>query len=253
MQRRLWLNLLLIAVSHGCGHGQQLASPNPRTGADHVTVPNARLALISTLPGITIDRQADVVDLEAKIARRYGDWLELVACTPNSREHESIVTVSAKPSHIYQALLMLGLEPGHPLNWKPNNKGSYDVEPASGPPVRVYFIIEEDGRRRQIPANAWVVNQRTGQPLVDNRWLFTGSRFATFDQTEIFLADLNGTVISLVNFGDDLLARQTRLTDKDDGQVWNVRAEAVPEAGTPLTVRLRPVRAAGQASNEVHD
>ena len=40
--------------------------------------------------------------------------LELVACTKGAKEHESIVTIEARPMHVHAALLMLGARNGHP-------------------------------------------------------------------------------------------------------------------------------------------
>ena len=58
------------------------------------------------------------------------------------------------------------------------------------------------------------------------------------------MADANGTVLSLVNFGDDLLARPTRLTNETDNRVWSTRTAVIPEPETPVTIRLKPVRPA---------
>ena len=59
-------------------------------------------------------------------------WLEQVACAPATREHESLVVVNAKPSHIHAALLMAGFEPGTPLiTW-----ASYAPPVASSTPSR---------------------------------------------------------------------------------------------------------------------
>jgi len=38
--------------------------------------------------------------------------LEVLVCTPNTREHEALVMTSVRPSHIHAALIALGAEPG---------------------------------------------------------------------------------------------------------------------------------------------
>jgi hypothetical protein len=111
--------------------------------------------------------------------------------------------------------------------------------------VEAYFVLDDeqaaDGQR-VIPANAWVVDQQTGQLLAANRWLFTGSHFMTWEGEQLYGADLNGTVVSLVHFGDDLLARaDTNQTDQSDNQQWNA-AEGVPGAGEAVRLRLVVVK-----------
>ena len=70
------------------------------------------------LPGIEINVQARCVDVEATVCLREGT-LELVACTKDSKEHESIVAIAARPMHVHAALLLLGAEPGNPAIMKP--------------------------------------------------------------------------------------------------------------------------------------
>ena len=86
-------------------------SPNSAPATAPATQPSAAAGL----PGITVDRAARCIDIEAVIVQRDAPWLELLACTKGSREHEAILSVTAKPSHIHLALIMLGLEPGAPM------------------------------------------------------------------------------------------------------------------------------------------
>ncbi len=193
------------------------------------------------LKGIVIDREAGHVDLEAVVVLRDGEWLELLACTPSTREHESILTVSAKPSDIHLALLLLGLEPGKPLMWEHKPDRSVTVVPPTGPQVAVTLIYEHEGKAKTVDANQWVVNQQTGKVLAGNRWLFVGSRFEEFEGKRIYMADPNGSVLSLVNFGDEVMTRDTEVTKDNDDQAWNANTPVIPKVRTPVTIRLTPV------------
>ena len=197
--------------------------------------PAATAAPRELAPGIALDAEARTVDLTGTVVGRDVDWLELVACTPGSREHESLVTVDAAPSMIHLALLTLGLEPGRPLH----RDGDWRIDPdaplvaPTGPPVTLWFIV---GDAEPVPAIRWVEGAADGN---QNIWLFTGSEFRTWRGREEFLADLNGTVASLVSFGDDLLARPSTLTDTTDQQQFRPSRAAMPENGTPITLRIR--------------
>ncbi len=66
--------------------------------------------------GIVVRLDEATVEVQAWTCLEAG-WLEQVACSPNSREHESLVVVKAKPSEIHAALLLAGFEPGSPGTW----------------------------------------------------------------------------------------------------------------------------------------
>lgn len=228
-------------------------APEPRSGSAAA----ASSAPVPAWPGITVDPQRRYIDVAATVATRQGDWMELLACSPGTLEYESILTVQAKPSHIHLALLTLGLEPGDALSYQDTGDG-YRVIPPHGPPVAITILTpqanpeehrnaskgdaEPDSHPKttEIPANQWVRNQVTQEPLPDNIWIFTGSSFAEYEGRRVYMADLNGTVITLVNFGEDLLARPTDLTNQTDAGAWNVNTDLIPPVGTPVTLRLRP-------------
>lgn len=194
------------------------------------------------LPGITVDLEARHVDVAATVVTRDAEWLELLACTAGTREYESILAVNAKPRDIHLALMMLGLKPGAPLRFHRKADGSgFDVKPAHGPAVSITLIYEVGGATKTTPANRWIQNQTTGKVMAGNTWMFTGSRIEEFDGKPVYLADINGSVFSLVNFTDDLLVMKTDMTRDTDEKTWASRASVIPKVGTPVTVRLTPV------------
>ena len=165
----------------------------------------------------------------------------MFACTRDTREHESILVIDAVPSMIHVGLLLLGQEPGKPL--------AYDMKfdppklvPATGPKVEVFIVLKIDDVEREVPANRWVQDNQTEEMMKGNVWLFAGSQFAEYQGKEVYHADLNGSAISLVNFGDDLLTLPNKLTDANDShsKVWQPRTKVIPKVGTKVVIRLRP-------------
>ncbi len=194
------------------------------------------------LPGIRLDREAGWVELDAKVANREPEWLELLACTPGSLDHESILEVHARPSHIHLALLLLGLEPGHPS--RPAREGPNTVVvPPAGPEVRVSLHYEQDGKAFELPGNAWIIDRESGQRLPGDVWLFAGSVEMSYEGKQHYLADHSGTVLTLVNFNDDLLARATEVTRDNDRRRYGPDTDAIPPMDWPVTIRLTPVPA----------
>lgn len=205
---------------------------------DQATTPSTQPAM----PHVTVDQQNRIVDLDATVVLRQGGWLELLACTPDSRTHESILAVGALPSHVHLALLTLGLEPGTPMKWRLEGE-DYVAIPAHGPKVAVTIIVPQaDGQPPQeVPANQWFVHKQTGQSPPDNIWLFTGSSFDEDQNPPRYRADVEGSVISLVHFGDEVLARPTDKTNQSDQGMLQPNTEQIPEVGTKVKIRLRPV------------
>lgn len=205
--------------------------PRPEKPADRKVV---------ELPGVRVNLEERFVEMPATVILREGEWLELVACTPGGREHESIVTIATRPSYIHLGLLMLDLEPGRPFAWEEKD-GEIVIFPPVGPKVAAFYVYEKEGEMVEVPVTDWVLNTNTKKAMTENEWLFTGSVFVEIDGKQVYLADLNGNILSLVNFGDDLLVRATKKTDRDDDGMYNTYTERIPPVGTQLIVRLRPI------------
>lgn len=189
------------------------------------------------MPHVRVNLKNKHVDVDAAVIMRQGDWIELLACGRGSREHESILVIDAVPRHIHLALVMIGAKPGEPLKWR--RKGDkIETRPAFGPRVAVSIITETDGVRVETPAHHWVINQQTRKLLPDNVWLFTGAGFVEHEGRPIYRGDVGGTIISVVNFGDDILARPTTTTNNDDNAQWGANTDRIPPVGTRVTVRL---------------
>ena len=168
-----------------------------------------------------------------------AEWLELLVCTVGGREHEALLRTPALPSHVQLGLLLLGLEPGHPLHAAADG----DMVEAAGPGLRVTLRSRDDALA-PADAGAWVLDHDRARNLAGATWIFTGSRVLADAQGPAFMADVNGTLVSLVSFGDDLvlldLARTDGLDPGNDQQRF-AASDAVPPAGTKVRVRFEPL------------
>jgi hypothetical protein len=226
LNKRLVLLVVMWLCTATCAQPHTTSQPS-----EHDSIP---------MPHVAIDREQRVVDIDATVVLREGGWLELLACTPHTRTHESIFVIHAKPSHIHLAMVMLGLEPGTPMRWKLVGE-EYVSSPAHGPAVAVTILTHHDGKSVETPANQLVLNKKTGEPLPDNQWLFTGSSFDDSHTPPRYRADVEGSVLSLVNFGDEVLARHTDRTNQNDQGALQPNTDLIPPVGTSVTIRLRPV------------
>ncbi len=191
-------------------------------------------------PVIQVNREAGIIDLKAKMVPAAPQWLELIATVPGptGREHEAIVTVDARPSEVHLALITLGLEPGQPMTHHREGDELVTTLP-TGPELALSFVYEKDGQTHEVPVHVWVFDQATGETIPPCRWLFAGSRFRSWQGREYYMADEAGNIASLVNFGDDLIVRQTDTTRDNDFQQLQLDTDQALPFGEELILRIR--------------
>jgi len=193
----------------------------------------AESVVVKTLPGIEIDTRAREVRLKSKVVLRTGP-LELFVCSKGTREHESVLAVPARPSHVTFALSMLGLDPGKP--------GFTTGAGAFSPPAgRVLHILcrytGPDGKQHEVPAHKFLRLAGTEADL-DRRldWVYVGRPEAD----ALRAADREGTVVCLSNFPEAVIDVPFESTADNAALVYEANPEAVPKVGTPVELVLRP-------------
>lgn len=208
------------------------------------------------MPGVKINLAEWSVDVAATLCLRDG-LLELIACTVDSKEHESIIAVEARPSHIHTALLLLGATPGNPAmvrvieSEEPGQAPRYAHFPPAGHPVGVFLVID-DGGPQEHPISDFIVLASDGdeddegdedERFPADPFLFTGSILADAGEgPRRYLADESGHVISIATFGDELLALPGVHSHSNEGLMWRINDAKLPELGAKVTLRLRPQR-----------
>ena len=238
------LLLALLSMVGLPGFAQDADEPKPDGGEQQAAPADPIAHAIAEINkqdnGLTLDPKNNSIDIQATVVMRTGEFLEMFACTTDTREHESILVIDAMPSTIHLALILLGQEPGKPLAYDMKHDPPKLV-PATGPKVGVFIVYEVADQEREVAANRWVQDNKTKEMMEGNDWLFAGSQFAEFEGKQIYHADLNGSAISLVNFGDDLLTLPNKLTDANAShdKVWAPRTKAIPKVGTKVRIRLK--------------
>jgi hypothetical protein len=217
------------------------------------------------LPGMVVDYfEKRCVDLEGTICLDKG-LLELIACTKGSKEHESIVAVSARAMHIHMGLLLLGANNGHPAMRKPvdEEKTRWVNVPPRGDSIDVFlvttnkdgkliekpisdFIVRSSGRVDEVDGTVIVAPDQTEkrggkeETSLPHTFIFAGSHLRDNGPgPRQYLADLSGNVISIASFGDELLCLPFHQTQENGALMWQVKPGALPKVGTKITLRLR--------------
>ncbi len=181
-------------------------------------------------------------------------WLEQIACGPASREHESLVVIKAKPSQIHAALLMAGFEPGKPGRWTYENQKLGAIDPTGDKVAILVRYTDKTGKAIEHDIGKWIRGQATekepGKPFPHEPFVFAGSAIVKNsppdiapggDPGEHYVADMTGSVIGLVTFGDEMIGFSRVMSDQESVQepAWEANTEALPPVETPVTVIIR--------------
>lgn len=196
--------------------------------------PSPREGVKPFAPGIRIDWTNLTVELESEVAMREGP-LELFACSPRTKEHESVLLVFARPTQIFQAVGLIGLAPGSPTRyvekddrWEPARGDALDLRVRWMDGETVRFARPED----------WMLQSnrdKTSSPPA-LKWVFAGSLTAKDGR---FAADLEGTVAAVVDFESSLIALSTTHSAENE-QLWLVAdKEHIPPRGTRCQLLIR--------------
>lgn len=203
---------------------------------------------------IRVDQASKVVEIDGIVPidahnKETPDvYLEVMVCTRDSKEHESLVMTDAKPREVHAALLLIGLKPGRPGSVQFDGK-SLNRTPPTGDGVSVTIAYKDaQGREVECSAADWIVKSDRKARLLPKSpgpaWVFAGSRFVTRNGKEWYDADGAGTLVGLTTFGGETVAwRDVESPEASvDEPEWIADAAKVPPFGTPVVVRLRPAR-----------
>lgn len=271
MKKLLRTPAILAVVAWACSHvflhaeSEVLAPPaaEPEQAAE-ATPKSMQEALEKLqLPGIKINTELWSVDVDATVSLHHG-LLELIACIKDTKEHESVVAVNAKPSHIHTALLLIGAAPGNPAMRRVVGEGDearfIDLPPRGGM-VDVYLVIDTPEGKKEFPINRFI--EKAPEDFFENNpekdqeenkepelypthsFMFTGSVLVEQgdDQPRQYVADYSGNVITISTFGDEVLGTPEVHDDSNHSLVWQVRSDGLPEVDSPIILRLKPQRA----------
>jgi hypothetical protein len=208
--------------------------------------PAATPRVVHPFEGVTVIPDVHEVHVDSVSCLDEG-YLEQIACSPHTREHESLVVTKVRPSEVHAALLMAGLSPGSPGRWI-YETDSYSVIAPKGDSVDVFVrYANVQGSKIEEPVQNWMreVTKTGFLPFPPGVWVFGGSRFESNPEFmgpgEHYVADMTGSIIGLVTFGDEVVGFARVMPDSADVSepVWEVDPERVPPIGTPVTLILR--------------
>ncbi len=160
--------------------------------------------------------------------------LEFLCCVRGTNEYESVLRSDVKPSHLHLALLMLGLQPGHPIRY---DEKTDQWLPPTGPALKMKLEFEKDGKMVTIPANESMRDIKTKKPMPPVTWVFSGSKILPDRR---YAGDLTGYLVSVVNFELTPVDFPALESNANETLVWETNSEVMPPRGSKVTLIIQP-------------
>lgn len=183
---------------------------------------------------VWVDPKEGAVLVDGQICLREG-MLEMFACTRNTKEHESIVSVNAKAYLVHAGLVALGAVPGHPVQFVPE----YKMPTGTEINVLVQYI-DEDGNEETVKAQDWIKDINTKKAMAFP-WVFGGSVFWTDPESgKRYYQAERGDFICVSNFGTAMLDIPVESSAGNDELGFQTFTDRIPPLGTPVRLLLKP-------------
>jgi hypothetical protein len=183
-------------------------------------------------PGRKIVLGTVKVDATSKVVHATG-WVnmtngvvELLACGPRGKVHESVFVMDAKAEDLQAALLLVGIPRGRfpeGGEWKPPVGSNVDI--------LVEWSIGNN--RRRVSAQETVWNVLTQAPLADTGWVFTGSMI----EDGRFMAASEESFIT--TYWDYWAILNLPLAVGGNDGALHARSEILPPKGTPVSFEIK--------------
>lgn len=226
---------------------QAAATPPPAAASKPTPPAQPVITLRETFPGLRVDVANKVLEFDAEVpidAQGERVYLEVLVCTPNTREHETLVVTKVKPSHIHATLLLMGLKEGTPPRWDFDGTNLTPVAP-TGPHVDVFLREAGQPASENKPIADFVTNIANDRSLATHiragatspdHLVFAGSRFVD----NIYAADMDGTIVGLTAFGSETIA-WTGMYHPDTDRMtpeWIADGKKLPRFRTKMVVTI---------------
>ena len=154
--------------------------------------------------------------------------IELLACAPGGKTHETVVVMDVVPYHLQVALILLG------LNYVGGLAIQGDTLTPRGDSLEVLITWNSNGRDTTVRGEdfAWDIPRKA--PMQHTPWIFTGSKMMDGK----YMADVEKSLIT--TYHDPFTILDNPLSTGADDETYKVNENLVPPKGTAVTVTIKP-------------
>jgi hypothetical protein len=181
---------------------------------------------VATLGAVQVDAQTKTMVISGWVNQVWGA-IELLACGPGGKTHESVFVLNCNPVDMQAGLLLLGLKPGTP----PTGLGQGQPK---GTALDIWVDWLEGSTSRSLRAESFVVNTEDNRrPLPETPWVFTGSVIENGEFKALAEESL------IVTYWDPWAIINLPLPCGSNDEILSVNSNCVPALNTPVTFRFR--------------
>ena len=159
--------------------------------------------------------------------------VEVFACAPQGKTHESVVVLDCVPSGLHAGLLALGARSGTPVEM--GTDGKY-TQP-TGDRIEVFVRwTDAQGAEHVARAEDWIWNETEKRAMQPSSWIFAGSFVQPSSDPSAratFAADYIKSLVTTYHDATSIL--ENPYPEGDDDTVYYANEKAVPPVGTPIT------------------
>lgn len=146
------LMLLANLPAHTAAQSEKPQANSGPPSAQQAPAATHASSLIPLTPDgtVQIDREGGRVLIHSEVVLQAG-VLEMLCCRKLTKEHESILMFDAPAYVIHAGLLVIGAEPGQPVQYAPQYK------PATGPGIDIHLSWTDlEGQPQRVRAQEWI-------------------------------------------------------------------------------------------------
>ena len=171
--------------------------------------------------------------------------LEYLLVHKTGKTHESLFSTDVPPYHLQIAMLLLGAKGADPkvlTNAPPSGPITnadlleFRPPPIPGDPVELRVAWPVAGTNVTHRLEALVENKKTGEPMRNGRWTFSGSMV----WKGAFIAQIEGSIIAIITDISAMFNSPHPQRDKDS--LWFIRPKMLPAAGSEVSLVVRLVK-----------
>lgn len=155
--------------------------------------------------------------------------VELLACTPGGKRHESVLVVDIIPYHLQVSLLLLGLNYGDNLQYQG------DPNTPTGDSVEVWVKWQWNNEDYMVRGEDLIFDLVSKKTMAHTHWIFSGSRVIN----GTYMADMEGSIIT--TYHDPFTILDNPLPGGGNDELYVVNHDLVPPKGTEIELIIKAI------------
>lgn len=192
-----------------------------------------------------VEKEKKII-LTGEISKALGQYdeelkgaVEYMACGSTGKVYESIITTEASAKDIYEAIEILGVEPGTSHYF--DHEKEKDISP-TGTTFLISVEWKEDGKTKRVRADQLIYNFKEDKPLPPIAWIYSGSREVPdldSDDEDAMMpyAFMSNHIVALFQT-DGTALFQNPLIESLKENLYKKNDDIMPALGTPINLIL---------------